>query len=387
MGSRRLGRRVRLGITLTVLATALVVVLVGVRALLGSPEPAAPTVSSAEPAYPPLPQASPGQPVVLAIAGDSNAEGSAGRVLSAGLGAMSEPLSSADVALVNLETALADNRTGLVRQPKQFAFLAPSRYLDMLAAAGVDAVSVANNHGLDYGRDGLTRTLAARSATRPALIGVGEDDQAAWRAWQTRTATRRVLVFAATDVLDDGFDWAAAPGRSGMAVVKTEQQLDRLRQAVRKARVDGPEDVVVVFLHAGVERVTCPTDRQRRLATVLANDGVDLVAMSHAHVMQPATVIGRTAVLYGLGNFVFASHRPQTARTGVVTVRVGGSGAPELQLHPATIRSGIPVPDAPASAAAAVDRWRALAAQCPEPGAGTPGPSSAGSPGAPGSAG
>ena len=75
-------------------------------------------------------------------------------------------LKGADVAFLNLETVLADSRTGLAPQPKTYTFLAPTRLLDVLHRSGVDAVTVANNHGLDYGRAGLTRTLAARGAGR-----------------------------------------------------------------------------------------------------------------------------------------------------------------------------------------------------------------------------
>ncbi|HYO86004.1 MAG TPA: CapA family protein [Dermatophilaceae bacterium] len=303
-------------------------------------------------------------PVTLAFGGDANAEGSAGSVLRRGMGATGEVLRSADIALVNLETAIAQSRSGLVGQPKQFTFLAPPSYLDMLARTGVDAVSVANNHGLDFGRNGLDKTLAARSPDRPTMIGIGADDTEAWKPWTTTVRGRRVVVFAASDVLDAGFDWAAGPGRSGMALTKTEAQYERVRSAVRQARQEGPGDGVVVFLHAGVERVVCPTDRQRQLARDLSADGADVVAMSHAHVMQPATVLGNTAVIYGLGNFVFASQRAESARTGVVTVRLEQGRPPVIDMHSATIRSGVPVLDSGAALGSATRRWEGLMGRC-----------------------
>ena len=332
------------------------------------PSPAA-DLSGASAQPTPATSDAPAQPagngaITIAFGGDSNVEGSAGSVLSRGMGKTGEVLKSADIALVNLETAVADNRSGLVGQPKQFTFVAPSSFLDLLARTGVDAVSVANNHGLDFGRLGLTRTLAARKDSRPPMIGIGADDTEAWRPWETTVKGRKVVVFAASDVLDAGFDWAAGSGRSGMALTKTDQEYARLRDAVRGARNRGPDDAVVVFLHAGVERVVCPTPRQKQLANDLSADGADIVAMSHAHVMQPSAIVGRTAVLYGLGNFIFSSGNPVSARSGVVSVTLSQGQPPQIQLHPATIQGGVPVLDTGSAVAPARARWENLGKTC-----------------------
>ena len=132
-------------------------------------------------------------------------------------------LAHADVAMVNTETVLADDRTGLVRQPKAYNFVAPTRLLDVLHRAGVDVVTVANNHGEDYGLRGLERTLAARSASRPRLIGAGADLAAAFAPARVTVRGRGVVFFAATDVVDDGLSWAATATRPGPGV----DQVDR----------------------------------------------------------------------------------------------------------------------------------------------------------------
>ena len=90
----------------------------------------------------------------------------------------------------------------------------------------------------------------------------------------------------------------------------------------------------MVYLHAGVERRVCPTSRQQQLARDLAADGATVVAMSHAHVLQPFTTIGSTAVAYGLGNFVFAARSPGTSTTGVLDLEVPPTGAPRATWAP-----------------------------------------------------
>lgn len=302
--------------------------------------------------------------VRLAFAGDTMAEGDSARVLDAGLGKVGQVLAKADVAVVNVETVLADDTSGLQRQPKAYNFLAPTRLLDVLAHSGVDAVTVANNHGMDYGRTGLERTLAAGSKNRPEIIGAGRDITQALAPWRTQVRGRGVTVFAASDVLDTGFDWAAGPHRSGLALTKTAQEYAALRAAVRDARAQHPTDVIAVYLHAGVELHVCATDRQQQLARDLASDGASAVIMSHAHLQQPATTIGDTAVDYGMGNFVFYAHTPVTRETGVLEVEFPGSGAPRSTWHPALIEGGLPQLLTGAAAAQALHTWKHLGDGC-----------------------
>jgi len=285
-------------------------------------------------------------------------------VLEDGLGAAGSVLARADVAILNLESVVADNRSGLRRQPKQFTFVAPGGFLDVLSRNGVDAVTVANNHGMDYGRAGLRQTLASARQTRPALLGAGSDEARAFTPWRSEVKGRGIVVFGATDVLDDGFDWAATPERAGLASIKTQKGYQRLRTAVRDARKAHADDVIVVYLHAGVERRVCPTDRQRRLGGDLAEDGADAVAMSHAHVLQPFEVKGDTAVAYGLGNFVFAARSQGTSTTGVLELEFPAHGPPVPTWHPATIEAGVPalVPDE--DKAAAIRAWERLGEGC-----------------------
>ena len=302
--------------------------------------------------------------VHLAFGGDVNTANAAERVLSDGLGAAGKVLARADLAMVNTETVLADDRAGLVRQPKAYNFVAPTRLLDVLEHAGVDVVTVANNHGLDYGQLGLARTLAARSAARPRVIGAGTDVSAAFAPARSTVRGRGVAFFAATDVIDDGLDWAATSTRPGLASIKTAAGLARLRSAVRADRRAHPCDVIAVYLHAGVELAVCPTARQRLLAADLARDGANAVLMSHAHVVEPGRVIGHTAVDYGLGNLVFDGRSGLTSHTGVLTVDVPGSGAPTETWHPGRIVDGLPTMLSGSNAATATQQWKALSRSC-----------------------
>jgi poly-gamma-glutamate capsule biosynthesis protein CapA/YwtB (metallophosphatase superfamily) len=246
-------------------------------------------------------------------------------------------LRSADLAVVNLETAVTDRGSA---QPKEFTFRAPAAAFGVLERAGVDAVTIANNHGMDYGQVGLSDTLAAARRYGMPLLGAGVNDTNAWTPLRREVNGVRISVIAATDVLDDFAvpAWVAGPSKAGLASAKTTS---RLLAAVRAERPK--TDVVVVFLHWGRERSYCPTARQQELAQQLGAAGADVVVGSHAHVVEPTTKIGRTVVKYGMGNFQFYSGGGLFGESGVFTVTVTRAGAGAAAWHPAEVVSGAPM--------------------------------------------
>lgn len=329
-----------------------------------------------EPATSPSPPASPTRQVVrertgrapaitIAFGGDTQAHGEAKRVLSAGLGDTGKLLASADLAMVNLETVVAADLTGLKPEPKTYTFATGPEILQTLKASGVDVVTAANNHGMDYGLEGMNRMLALKPTSPIPIVGIGKDDAEAWAPWTTEVKGRKVVVFGATDVLDDHLDWKAGLGKPGLAKVRDKDGMDKLLRAVRAARSKSPDDAIVVYLHSGTELVRCPTKRQQETARLLAAAGADVVIGSHAHILQTTTTIKNTAVAYGMGNFVFTSHRDSTRATGVLTVTIPGTpGAPTMEFSPARITSGVPELLVGAEREAALARWNALGEGC-----------------------
>lgn len=303
-------------------------------------------------------------PLTLAVAGDVHFAGSSAAALDpGGLDAIAPVLSSADVAVVNLETAVTDRGTPA---GKQYTFRAPASGLAALEAAGVDAVGMANNHSLDYGQEGLADTLAAGTAQGLPLIGIGADADAAFAPWTTTVRGHRLAVLDATQVLDGSLAaaWTATDTWGGLASVKTAAGRDRLVAAVRTARAEA--DSVVVFLHWGKELDDCPLDDQETLAGDLVAAGADAVVGSHAHRLLGGGWLSagdRTGYVdYGLGNFVFYATKEVTVQTGVLVLTLPGTGGVSAATwNPARIRSGVPVPltgDAATEAVAAKDALR-----------------------------
>ena len=297
-----------------------------------------------------------GNAVTIAFGGDVHFEGASASALAGGLRAITPVLSKADVTMVNLETAITDRGDAAA---KEFTFRAPRTAFASLRAAGVDVVSMANNHGQDYGVVGVRDSLAAAKAAKFPVVGIGLDAAQAFRPWRTTVKGQRLAFIGATHVLDNHLRsaWTAGAGKPGLASAYEEATL---LAAVKRARATS--DTVVVYLHWGAERVACPIARQPAIARKLIAAGADVVVGSHAHVLLGAGMLGTTFVSYGLGNFVFYARPGVGAQTGVLTVNVTGSRINGYGWAPAVISGGVPHPLSGAAAAAAQQRWASLRA-------------------------
>lgn len=311
-----------------------------------------------------------GEPVTIAFGGDVSFEGLEQAVVTNTdglLSAIAPVLGAADVAMVNLETALGSGGT---RIPKQFAFQVPAEALDALAAANVDAVSMANNHGMDYGLGGLEDSLRIKAGHPVAVLGIGADEDEAYAPLVTEVRGQRIGLIAANDVFDSSLqaEWTAGPAQPGLASSKEGDRQERLLDEVRRTR--DLVDTLAVYLHYGVERDTCPTPRQQQLAAALTEAGADIVVGTHAHRLQGMGYLGDAFVAYGLSNFVFRAPSEEGRRSGVLTVTATGRRIDGHDWAPARITDLVPVPlsgDAAAAERAAMDDLRGCTDLSPAP--------------------
>ncbi len=299
-----------------------------------------------------------GNAVTLAFGGDVHFESPIRERLDASPASVLAPIAPvlrrADVAVLNLETAITERGTPA---PKEYVFRAPATAFDALESGGVDVVSVANNHGMDFGETGLRDTLASAKRAGMPIVGAGPNDTRAYAPFRRTIRGQRIAIIGATQVLDDHLvsAWSASPRKLGLASAKDEPRLVR---AVREAR--SASDTVVVFLHWGLELDSCPTSSQKALARKLIAAGADIVAGSHAHVLVGAGRRGKALVAYGLGNFVFYASRAETVETGVLEVTVTGRRIDGYRWVPARISGGIPYPLTGSERGRAQASWRAL---------------------------
>ncbi len=285
--------------------------------------------SGPPPSAAPSPSAS--QDITLAFGGDVHFSGRTLALLDdpqTAFGGMAPILARADLAFVNLETAVTERGTP---EPKEFLFRAPASAYAAVKAAGIDAVSIANNHALDYGQVGLADTLAEAARAGVPALGGGPAAQA-YQPWLTEVNGTRIAVVALSHVNELWQRWEATDTRPGLAMLRNPL---RALAAVKTARAQA--DVVVVMLHWGPEYQECPNAELKALAAQLIEAGADLLVGGHQHLLLGAGWQGRAYVAYGMGNFLWWRNDAMSNDTGVLWVTLRDSKLASARLIPAYI--------------------------------------------------
>lgn len=246
----------------------------------------------------------------------------------------------ADFAMVNFEAALGSHGEPVATDTR---FQAPADALIALRAAGIQAASMANDHGMDFGRDGLTESLATSETWWFPIIGVGHTDVEAFSPIRSEFDGISVAVFAANDVVESQVDEdsTATPDQGGLANIHGDR-VEHLATLISAEKQN--TDVVVVYLHYGTIHEACPSQRQTDVAERLSRAGADVIVGSHAHQLQGMGYLNGSFVAYGLGNFIYSNGPGDDARSGVLMVDIAADGHISHEWRPAEIRQALPYP-------------------------------------------
>jgi poly-gamma-glutamate synthesis protein (capsule biosynthesis protein) len=270
------------------------------------------------------------------------------------LDAITPVLSDADLAMVNVETAITDG--GEPVAGKNYHFRSPAQTFEALRAAGVDVVNMANNHSLDYGPTGMQDTFAAIRSAKLPVTGLGHDADEAYRPFRTTIKGERIAIVSASDWLEPELvaSWSATDSQPGIAF-----SIDRTRLLAEVEHVRPEVDTLVVFLHWGTEETWCASSEQQDLATALLGAGADIIVGSHAHRVFGAGKVGPSLVAYGTGNFVYWREDGESGRSGVLKVTATGREVDDYSWVPARITAGVPIPETGSAADADLAEWNA----------------------------
>lgn len=243
-------------------------------------------------------------------------------------------LQTADITVGNMESALGDVGTP---ELKSYPFRAPPAAAEALALGGFDIVSLANNHGMDYGPEALLQAIDLLEAQGIAPIGAGADSFAAYapHITQINGLSLAFLGYVNVPVEVTGFDtavWTATENSPGLAWGSPEQI------AMDVTAVRPQADLVIVILHSGFEYIEEPGPAQAAAARAAIDAGADLVIGHHAHILQGIEFYNDGVIVYGLGNFAFEIDGPP--ETAVLNAWLDADGVRSLELIPAIIQKG-----------------------------------------------
>jgi poly-gamma-glutamate synthesis protein (capsule biosynthesis protein) len=243
------------------------------------------------------------------------------------LEAVAEVLRSADIAIGNLESPLSV--TGEPLQ-KRFLFRAHPGHAEALAHAGIDVVSLANNHQLDYGEEGFVETLEALRAAGVSHVGAGLSYAEAHTPLIREVKGRRIAFLAYAASRWEGS--SELPTRDLVSFA----DLATIREDVRRA--GELADLVVVIMHLGTEYQRYPDEEQLAVSRAAIEAGACLVIGHHPHVVQAVEPYGGGFVAYSLGDFVFDIDVGDATRYGsILRVLLGDEGVQAIDLLPVRI--------------------------------------------------
>ena len=216
-------------------------------------------------------------------------------------------LSSAQHNIVNLEGVITD--TLLPYEYKRFLLPMPLDSAAILRSAGIDIVTLANNHTMDFGFQGLLSTMVALSNSGLVYAGAGINAAAAAAPVIISLPGQSVCLLAFSRTLPISF-WAGKH-RAGTAVAAPQSVIDQV-SACAKAGF-----YTVAAFHWGQEERSSPRLYQEELAHLAIDAGANLVIGHHPHRIQPMEVYKGRPILYSLGNFAFGSDPVQTDQGGL----------------------------------------------------------------------
>jgi hypothetical protein len=252
------------------------------------------STATVEPAPPPPPPAPP--EVQMVFVGDLMLERIPGKGIERGedpFVAFAPVFEQADITVGNLECVIA---TVGEKVPKAYNFRCHPRTVPLLARY-FTAVSLANNHSGDYGKEAFTEQLDLLQKDALPYFGGGRD---ATEAYAPRYVERNGIKIALLGYNEIELrSYAAGPTTPGLAWSDDAEVVAGITAARSQA------DLVVVYPHWGLEYHSEPSERQRTLARKMIDAGADLVVGGHPHVTQTVEYYKDRLIVYSLGNFVF----------------------------------------------------------------------------------
>ena len=241
-----------------------------------------------------------------------------------------DELTGADILMVNNEFAWSDRGTAM--EDKKYTYRCNPSYVTILKELGVDIVSLANNHTLDFGKEALSDTFTTLDGAGILYAGAGESKERAEQVQVIEKGGKKFGFIAGSRVIPVT-DWNVENAQPGLFTV---YDYSRLVELVAQAKESC--DFVTVYLHWGIERVEYPEEYERAMAKACIEAGADLIIGGHAHCIQGVEFIENVPVFYALGDFIFLR---QTSHSAVVSVTVEADGTVSYRYLPTYTAGGV----------------------------------------------
>lgn len=282
----------------------------------------------------PEPSVTPSGDIVLLFGGDVNLDADYNNFRGVGTAkdfidkTLLNEMNSADVFMHGNLSALTDSENGM---KKTYLFKADPEEAGLLVELGTDIVSLANNHSLDFGAEGLADTMAALDSNGIAYVGAGANEESAKEPYYLEIGGKRIAFTAA--MRSERYPKAPEAIGEKSGVVKMydlENYLDIVREAAKNS------DFVVAYAHWGVENTIWLEQEQLDGARALINAGADIVVGAHSYTLQTVEYYKGRPIFYGLGSL--------SGEGGLAKITISEDGDISAKIIPFNVTDGITTP-------------------------------------------
>jgi poly-gamma-glutamate synthesis protein (capsule biosynthesis protein) len=219
----------------------------------------------------------------------------------------------ADISMINLENPLTERGEPI---DKKFTFRARPAYAKMLKNAGIDIVTLANNHMYDFGSVGLDDTVDRLMQENIYFVGAGRNIYEARHPVIFYIKGLRIAYFGYYGTHKHSESFPAREDSSGTAL----RQLPFIKEDIEKYR--DAVDFIVINFHWGTEKAEYPAADQIEFAHQVIEYGADLIVGHHPHVLQGIEKYKSKVIAYSLGNFIFGGNSRKTYDTAVLKIEL-----------------------------------------------------------------
>lgn len=205
-----------------------------------------------------------------------------------------------DLAVTNLESPLLDEGNPIAKTGP--ALKAPVKAMKALTKNGFDLVTLANNHIMDYGIDGLNSTIDTCDQFGISYTGVGHSRGEAATPFMRGI---KGLDFAIINIAENEFSTTHnnSPGCNALDIIKNFYDIKRVKEKV---------DYLILIIHGGHEMYPLPSPRMKETYRFLADAGADIIIGHHPHCYSGYEIYDGSLICYSLGNFLFDQSNNRT---------------------------------------------------------------------------
>jgi poly-gamma-glutamate synthesis protein (capsule biosynthesis protein) len=262
-------------------------------------------------------------------------------------------LSEPDITAGNLELPVTLGGTPIEGTP--YVYKGHPEALPAIKDAGFDVLSLANNHAMDQGVEGMLDTIKHLKEAGIGYMGTGNNDKEAFEPYYMEAKGIKVAFVGLSHVIP----YTELKADRNTAGIAETYETKRAAAAISAAKEKA--DLVVVMVHWGKDLADRPSDIHKENARIYIDAGADLVIGAHPHVLQGFEKYKGKWIAYSLGNFIFSAYPEGTdAETGVLDASCTKDGDCSLKFNPMLVVQGQPTPLEGDAAKALLDRLTSI---------------------------